>query len=82
MNAPFLSNATTTAGFLAECVPFGVYCRDYLRSSERTGQRLVNQPNGLPVVELGRKILVHLPTADAWVKSRMRQRNPVRRRVA
>ena len=78
MSKSFVSDASP-AGFLAECVTFAVYCRDHLHSSERTGQRLINQPDGLPIVEFGRKRLVHLPTADAWVKSRMRQRNPIRR---
>ena len=79
MTKSFVSNATAAAGFLAECVPFAVFCRDYLRVSTRTGQRLVNEPDGLPIVEYGRTDLVHVPTADAWAKSRMRQRNPVRR---
>ena len=80
MPKPFVSNATDTAGFLAECVPSDVFCRDYLHVSDRTFQRLINQPDGLPVVVLSpRKHLVHVPTGHAWAKSRMRQRNPVRR---
>ena len=82
MSDPLLSNATTTAGFLAECVPFDRFCRDHLGVSERTGRRFMNEPNGLPVVEIGRKLLVHVPSADAWVRSRQRQRNPIRRRAA
>ncbi len=82
MTNSFVSEATTTLGFLAECVPFAEFCRDYLKVSDRTGQRLVNQPDGLPIVEIGRKHLVHVPTGDAWAKARMRQRNPVRRRAA
>ena len=52
MTKSFVSDATTT-GFLAECVPFDVFCRDYLHVSPRTGQRRVNKPNGLPIVEYG-----------------------------
>ena len=80
MPEPFLSNATDTDGFLAECVPADVFARDYLKVSDRTFQRLINQPDGLPVVVLSpRKQFVHVPTGQAWAKSRMRQRNPVRR---
>ena len=79
MTKTFVSDAVTTAGFLTECVTLDVFCHDYLDVSTRTGQRLVNQPDGLPIVEIGRKQLVHVPTGDAWAKARMRQRNPVRR---
>ena len=62
-----------------ECVAFREFCRDHLKVTERTGQRLVNAPDGLPVVKIGRRTLVHLPTADAWAKRRQVQRNPIRR---
>ena len=54
------------------------FCRDHLHVSTHrpaAGERA----DGLPIVEYGRTQLVHVPTADAWAKSRMRQRNPVRR---
>jgi hypothetical protein len=73
------SSASDGVGFLAECVAFREFCRDHLKVTERTGQRLVNAPDGLPVVKIGRKTLVHLPTADGWAKRRQVQRNPIRR---
>jgi hypothetical protein len=79
MSRTILSSATNTAGFLAECVPFAEFCREFLKVTERTGQRLANEPDGLPLVKIGRKALVHLPTADAWAKRRQVQRNPIRR---
>jgi hypothetical protein len=79
MSRTLLPSATNTIGFLAECVAFREFCRDHLKVTERTGQRLVNAPDGLPVVKIGRKTLVHLPTADAWAKRRQVQRNPIRR---
>jgi hypothetical protein len=82
MTEALLSGAIATAGFLAECMPFDEFCLNVLKVSPRTGQRYANAPNGLPVVEIGRKLLVHVPTANAWARSRMRQRNPIRRRAA
>ena len=79
MSRPLPSPASNSVGFLAECVAFREFCRDHLKVTERTGQRLVNAPDGLPVVRIGRKTLVHLPTADAWAKRRQVQRNPIRR---
>lgn len=79
MSNAFVSSATSTPGFLAECLPLAEFCRDFLKVTERTGQRLMNEPDGLPVVKIGRKVLVHVPTADAWAKSRQTQRNPIRR---
>ena len=80
MTKPFVSDATPRPAFWPSACPFDVFCRDYLHVSHRgPGQRLVNQPDGLPIVEYGRTQLVHVPTGEAWAKSRMRQRNPIRR---
>jgi hypothetical protein len=38
------------------------------------------QPDGLPYIQLGNQRLIHPETARAWLMSRMRQQNPVRRR--
>lgn len=78
MSASRTSDVLASAGFLAECEPLGAFCKR-INISQRTGLRLRNQPDGLPVVEIGRKLLVHIPSADAWAKRRMRQRNPIRR---
>ncbi len=44
----------------------------------RTVRRWMNQPDGLPYTKIGNRILVHLPTAKAWIFGRMRKPNPRR----
>jgi hypothetical protein len=46
----------------------------------RTILNWMNQPDGLPYIQLGNQRLIHPETARAWLMSRMRQRNPDRRR--
>ena len=41
----------------------------------RTVRRWMNEPNGLPYSRIGNRILVHVPTARAWIFSRMRKVN-------
>jgi hypothetical protein len=72
-------SAAPATGFLAECDRFDEFCLNRLKVTPRTGRRWVNQPDGLPIVKLGRQTLVHVPTADEWVRRRQVQRNPVRR---
>jgi hypothetical protein len=36
------------------------------------------QPDGLPFTRIGNRILIHLPTAKAWIYGRMRRPNPPR----
>jgi hypothetical protein len=78
MNDP-IGPGSAPAGFLTECIEFSEFCNGHLKVTTRTGQRLVNEPDGLLIVKIGRKSLVHLPTADAWAKRRLVQRNPIRR---
>jgi hypothetical protein len=40
--------------------------------------RWTQQPNGLPYTKIGNRRLIHLPTAKAWIFSRMRKPNPRR----
>jgi hypothetical protein len=49
-----------------------------LKVSPRTIDRYVNQPDGLPVTEVGGKLYFHIPTVRKWIASRTRQRNPRR----
>jgi hypothetical protein len=44
----------------------------------RTIRRWMKQPNGLPYVKLGNRVLIHIPTARAWLASRMCHPNPRR----
>jgi hypothetical protein len=48
--------------------------------TSRTIHNWINQPDGLPFVQLGANRYVHLETAREWLMARMRQRNPDRRR--
>jgi hypothetical protein len=51
-----------------------------LHKHPRTIHRWTTLPRGLPFVKLGSQRLIHLPTARAWIMSRMRKPNPERRR--
>ncbi|HEV8517673.1 MAG TPA: hypothetical protein VGQ54_03805 [Burkholderiales bacterium] len=44
----------------------------------RTVRRWMLQPDGLPFTRIGNRILIHLPTAKAWIYGRMRRPNPPR----
>jgi hypothetical protein len=45
----------------------------------RTVRRWLDQPAGLPYTRIGNRILIHIPTAKAWIFGRMRRPNPTRR---
>jgi hypothetical protein len=45
----------------------------------RTVRRWMDHPRGLPFTRVGNRILIHVPTARAWIFSRMQNRNPPRR---
>jgi hypothetical protein len=42
----------------------------------RTIMRWTDQPDGLPYLKLGNRVLFHVPTAKAWIFGRMRTANP------
>jgi len=42
----------------------------------RTLQRWMKQPDGLPFTRMGKSRLLHVPTWQAWLMSRMRTPNP------
>ena len=46
--------------------------------STRTSARYRNQPNGLPYLEWGGKIYIHLKGAREVVRARTKRRNPTR----
>jgi hypothetical protein len=46
----------------------------------RTVRRWMNQPDGLPFVRIGNRLMVHVPTAREWIFSRMRRPAPRRKR--
>jgi hypothetical protein len=42
----------------------------------RTVRRWMTEPDGLPFLKIGNRVLIHLPTAKEWLLSRMRRPNP------
>ena len=78
MTKSFVPNATAAAGFLAECVPLKKFGLEYLHVSPRTAHRLVNEPDGLPIVEYGRTT-GPCSHRRGLGQVQMRQRNPIRR---
>ena len=46
----------------------------------RTVRRWMNQPDGLPFVRIGNRVMVHIPTARSWLLGRMRHPNQRRGR--
>jgi hypothetical protein len=38
----------------------------------RTVRRWLDKPNGLPFTKIGNRILIHVPSARAWMLSQMR----------
>jgi hypothetical protein len=48
----------------------------------RTVRRWMTEPDGLPYTRLGNRVLVHVPTARAWLFNRMRRPAPRRKSVA
>jgi hypothetical protein len=44
----------------------------------RSVRRWTQQPDGLPFVKIGSRVLIHVGTAKAWIFSRMQKPNPSR----
>jgi hypothetical protein len=44
--------------------------------SPRTVRRWFDKPDGLPYTKIGNRILIHIPTAKAWIFGRMRNPSP------
>ena len=36
----------------------------------------MDEPNGLPFTRIGNRILIHIPTASEWIRSRMAEAEP------
>ena len=47
----------------------------------RTVRRWMNEPDGLPYAKIGNRVLIHIPTARAWIFGRMRKPNRRRARA-
>ena len=49
----------------------------HLRKHPRTLMRWTRLPDGLPFIRLGQTPYLHIPSAQAWIESRIQQPNPV-----
>jgi hypothetical protein len=67
----------TIEGLLDDCVDLQSFARG-LNRHPRTVRRWMNEPNGLPYTWMGKTTIIHVPTARAWLLSRMRRPNPRR----
>jgi hypothetical protein len=62
-------------GLLSDYVDLGPFAAAVGRSP-RTVRRWLDELNGLPHTRIGNRILIHIPTARAWIFSRMRNPSP------
>jgi len=67
--------------FLDDFIDLKPFAADAGRNP-RTVRRWLNQPDGLPYTRIGNRILIHVPTARAWLMRRMRRPTPRRQRRA
>ena len=70
----------STPNILADYLDLELFA-DQVGRHPRTVRRWMDQPGGLPFTRIGNRILVHIPTAKAWIFSRIRTPNP-RRNIA
>jgi hypothetical protein len=70
-----------SSNILDDYVDLGPFSKEIGRHS-RTVRRWLNQPDGLPYTRIGNRILIHIPTARAWLLGRMRHGAPGRRERA
>jgi hypothetical protein len=49
-----------------------------LNRHPRTLHRWMGEPDGLPHVKIGKRVLIHIPTARQWMLSRIKRPNPRR----
>src|SRR5215204_4240972 len=66
------SNIENLLSDFADLEPFA---RQFNRHP-RTVRRWMTEPDGLPFTRVGNRILVHLPSASAWILRRMRTSTP------
>jgi hypothetical protein len=72
MSTPkFLEDFVTLEDFAAE-----------IKRNPKTPKRWSEQPDGLPLTWLGKTPMVHIPTAQQWLLSRMKRPNPRRKSAA
>ena len=72
---------STNNAVLADFLDLDVFAAQVDRDP-RTVRRWMNKPNGLPFTRIGNRVLVHVPTARAWILSQTRKPNPRRKAAA
>jgi hypothetical protein len=55
---------------------------DEVERCERTVRRWMDEPGGLPYVQLGNRRLIHIETAREWIFRKLQTRNPKRSKPA
>jgi hypothetical protein len=63
---------------LAGCLDIEPFAVEAQRSP-RTIRRWMNQPNGLPFIKLGSRVLIRVESAKKWIADLEQQRNPPKR---
>jgi hypothetical protein len=65
----------STTDVLADYVevdPFAVQVKRH----PRTVRRWMQEPDGLPYLRLGNRVLIHVPTAREWLFNKIKRPNP------
>jgi hypothetical protein len=65
---------------LADFIDVAQFAAD-VRKHPRTVHRWMTQRSGLPFSKVGNRRLIHVPSARAWIMSRMRQPSTHRKRT-
>jgi len=56
-----------------------LFAEQDVKRHARSVRRWIDMPDGLPYTRLGNRIMIHVPTARAWLLGRVSQRKPRRR---
>jgi hypothetical protein len=67
-------------GFFQDCLEHTQFAKKIVRRHPRTLIRWMNEPNGLPFIQLGNRKIIHIPTAREWLLKRLRQPNHLPRK--
>ncbi len=72
--------AETSHNLLGEYVSKDALAAE-LQCSERTINRMMNEPDGLPHVRLRGRVMFSVASVRRWIAAKETQRNPIRRRA-
>jgi len=71
--------ANNVENLLSDYSDLEPFARQFQRHP-RTVRRWMDEPDGLPFTRIGNRILIHIPSASAWIFGRMKRPNPPRHR--